>query len=421
MRSCELRFALSEQIPQAGRIGRYELVKRLAVGGMADIWLAQEFTDRGYERTAVVKTIRGDLVDEEDLIQMLFDEARIARCLKHENIVELYDVGEQDDTHYMAMEFVFGRDLRQIRDLCLERNIQIPFEHVVTIVVAVLDALQYAYHEATYDGRLLNVIHRDVSPQNIIIGFDGRVKLLDFGIAKATAQLSRTRAGVLKGKYGYMAPEQVDLKVLDQRADLFSVGIVMWEMLTFKRLFYRKNEYDTVKAVLDCKVPFPRSIRKEIPWKLALTCFRVLQRSTRWRHKSAQHMAQALRKWPEWDDKNAHANLAEWMAELYSDELRARDANLLRVTQEPTMHRRIRDAGFELVEEPTYRGDGPWPSSPGPLGHFTVTSKVNALKNRHGIWGMVLSALEEGWGFYAVLLVLIGAAFAIGTLLASWR
>jgi len=409
---------LSELIPHAGRIGRYELVKRLAVGGMADIWLAQEFTDRGYERTAVVKTIRGDLVDEEDLLQMLFDEARIARCLKHENIVELYDVGEQDDTHYMAMEFVFGRDLRQIRDLCLEQGIVIPFEHVVTIIIAVLEALQYAYHEATYDGRLLNVIHRDVSPQNIIIGFDGRVKLLDFGIAKASAQMSRTRAGVLKGKYGYMAPEQVDLKVLDQRADLFSAGIVLWEMLTFKRLFYRKNEYDTVKAVLDCRVPFPRSIRKDIPWRLALIAFRVLQRNPRWRYRDARHMVDTLKTWPEWDAQNAHANLAEWMADLYSDELRARDANLLRVTEEPTMHRRIRDAGFELVEEPTYRGEIPKSPSPG-FGHFTVTSRLNSQKRQHGMLGIILSAVEEGRGFYVALLLLVGIAFGIGTYLAS--
>ena len=409
-----------EPIPNAGRIGGFELIKRLAVGGMADIWLAQEFTTRGYERTAVVKTIRGDLIDEEDLIQMLFDEARIARCLKHENIVELYDVGEEQDTHYLAMEFVFGRDLRQIRDLCLEHHIRIPFEHVITIMVAVLEALQYAYHEATYNGQLLNVIHRDVSPQNIIIGFDGRVKLLDFGIAKATAQLSRTRAGVLKGKYGYMSPEQVDLKVLDQRADLFSAGIVMWEMLTFKRLFYRTNEYETVRAVLDCRIPFPRSVRADIPWRLALITFRALQRNPRWRYKDASLMAEALRSWPEWDAENAHANLAEWMADLYSDNLRARDASLLRVTQEPTMHRRIRDAGFELVEEPTHRGEQfPLRSDAHSLGAFTVTSKLNPPSTRHGFLSLIVSALEEGRWFYVVFVVLIGLAFAIGTYLAS--
>ena len=144
---------------------------------MADIWLAQEFGPRGYERTAVVKTIRADLTDEEELIQMLVEEARIAACLEHPNIVELYEVGQEEETHYLAMEFVFGRDLRQIRDHCLEHKLKIPHEHIVTIIAGVLDALHYAYNEATYEGRPMRVIHRDVSPQNIIVGFDGTVKL----------------------------------------------------------------------------------------------------------------------------------------------------------------------------------------------------------------------------------------------------
>ena len=406
---------MAENIPSAGRIGKYDLVKRLAAGGMADIWLAQEFTQRGYERTAVVKTIRGDLVDEEDLIQMLFDEARIARCLKHENIVELYEVGEEDNTHYMAMEFVFGRDLRQIRDLCLERGVRIPNEHVVTILICVLNALQYAYHEATYDGRPLNVIHRDVSPQNIIIGFDGQVKLLDFGIAKASAQLSRTRAGVLKGKYGYMSPEQVDLKPLDQRADLFSAGIVLWEMLTLQRLFYRKNEYETVRAVLDCRIPFARTIKKDIDWRLAMVAFRALQKRASWRYRSAEHMVETLKKWQGYKPKGAHARLADWLSDLYSDNLRARDANLLRVTEEPTMHRRIRDAGFELVEEPTYRGDRPLP----PAKQARTSTKVHEPRGRAGWMGLISSIVEEGKGFYAVLLLIIVTALAVGVFLAN--
>src|SRR5262245_22002052 len=235
-----------------GRIGRYKLIKRLAVGGMADIFLAQEVGPRGYERTCVVKTIRADLVDEEDLIAMLMEEAHIASCLKHENIIELYEVGEEAGTHYLAMEFVFGRDLGQIRDRCLDLGQRLPYEHIITILSDVLDALFYAHHDATYQGKPLAVIHRDVSPQNVIIGFDGSVKLLDFGLAKAAAQLSRTRAGVLKGKYAYMSPEQVNFEKVDQRADIFSAGIVLWEMLTQRRLFYRPSEYETVKAVMAC-------------------------------------------------------------------------------------------------------------------------------------------------------------------------
>jgi serine/threonine protein kinase len=336
-----------------GRIGRFKLIKRLAVGGMADIYLAQETGPRGYEKTVVVKTIRADLVDEEELIQMLMEEARIASCLKHENIVELYEVGEEAGTHYMAMEFVFGRDLGQIRDRCLDLGERIPYEHVSTIVADVLDALYYAHNDATFDGKPLAVIHRDVSPQNILIGFDGSVKLLDFGLAKAAAQLSRTRAGVLKGKYAYMSPEQVSFEGVDQRADIFSAGIVLWEMLTLKRLFYRPSEYETVKSVLACVVPFPRAIRSDIPWSLSWIAYRALRRSPRWRYGNAKKMRAALLDHDGRDRKKARNALAEWVSQLFQEELQIRESALVRAMSNPGKHRELQDAGFELIEEVT--------------------------------------------------------------------
>ncbi len=336
-----------------GRIGKYRLIKRLAVGGMADIYLAQEVGVRGYERTCVVKTIRADLVDEEDLISMLMEEARIASCLKHDNIVELYEVGEEAGTHYMAMEFVFGRDLGQIRDRCLELGQRIPNEHVATILADVLDALYYAHHDARYQGKPLAVIHRDVSPQNILIGFDGSVKLLDFGLAKAAAQLSRTRAGVLKGKYAYMSPEQVNFAGVDQRADIFSAGIVLWEMLTQKRLFYRPSEYETVKSVIACEVPFPRAVRADIPWSLSWVAYRALRRNPRWRYGDAVKMRIALLRNDERQRSEARKELATWMHDLFQEELQIREHALVRAIANPGKHRELQDAGFELIEEAT--------------------------------------------------------------------
>jgi serine/threonine protein kinase len=344
---------VSQAAVNEGRIGRYRLIKRLAVGGMADIYLAQEIGPRGYERTCVVKTIRADLVDEEDLITMLMEEARIASCLKHDNIVELYEVGEEAGTHYMAMEFVFGRDLGQIRDRCLDLNQRIPYEHISTILADVLGALFYAHHDATYQGKPLAVIHRDVSPQNIIIGFDGSVKLLDFGLAKAAAQLSRTRAGVLKGKYAYMSPEQVNFEKVDQRADIFSAGIVLWEMLTQRRLFYRPSEYETVKAVMACVVPFPRALRNDIPWPLSWIAYRALRRKPRWRYSNAIKMQRALLSNDGRDPKKARDSLAEWMGQLFQEELQIREHALVRAMSNPGKHRELQDAGFELLEEAT--------------------------------------------------------------------
>jgi serine/threonine protein kinase len=389
-----------------GRIGRYKLVKRLAVGGMADIYLAQEISPRGYQRTCVVKTIRSDLVDEDDLIQMLMEEARIASCLKHENIVELYEVGEEDGTHYLSMEFVFGRDLGQIRDRCLDLGQRIPYEHIITILSDVLDALYYAHHKATYQGKPLQVIHRDVSPQNILVGFDGQVKLLDFGLAKAAAQLSRTRAGVLKGKYAYMSPEQVNFEGVDQRADIFSTGIVLWEMLTQRRLFYRASDYETVKAVMACVVPFPRAIRNDIPWLLAWNAFRALRRNARWRYGDAMQMRRAMLKHDARERSVARDQLAEWMNQLFREELRIRERSLVRAMSNPGRHREILDAGFELIEEATEHDlrlrppSSPSGSAPRPppqrMDSDTATAGMGFLAATLGTWRwfiLVLSAI----------------------------
>src|SRR5688572_14231127 len=337
-----------------GRVGRYRLIKRLAVGGMADIYLAQQYGKRGYERTVVVKTIRADLVDEEDLVSMLMEEARIAACLRHDNIVELYEVGEEGNTQFLAMEFVFGRDLGQIRDRCQEKGIRFPSEHISTVLIDTLDALYYAHHKAkTEDGKPLNVIHRDVSPQNIIIGFDGSVKLLDFGLAKAAAQISRTRAGVLKGKYAYMSPEQVNFRGVDNRADIFSVGVILWEMMTQQRLFYRVSDYETVKAVMSCSVPFPKTVQADLPWDLSWVAWRSLRKNPRWRYKDAKRMRASLVKADLRTRAQARDQLAEWMAYLFEEQLASRDLALRRARNDPTRHRQILDSGFELLEEVT--------------------------------------------------------------------
>ncbi len=336
-----------------GRIGEYRLIKRLAVGGMADIFLAQQFGTRGYERTVVVKTIRGDLVEEEALIQMLVEEARIASCLQHDNIVEVVEVGEEDGTHYLVMDFLFGRDLGQVRDRCIELGWRMPYEHVTTVVADVLDALHYAHHQATFEGKPLNIIHRDVSPQNILVGFDGSVKLLDFGLAKAAAQISKTRAGVLKGKYAYMAPEQVNFVSVDHRADIFATGVMLWEMLTQRRLFYRVSDYETVKAVVACQVPFPRSVTPDVPWNAAWTSYRALRKSPRWRYRDALRMRESLIRGDERDRSTARDELGAWMNRLFDKELSQRDMALTRARNEPARHRQLMDAGFELLEEVT--------------------------------------------------------------------
>ncbi len=395
-----------------GRIGRYRLIKRLAVGGMADIYLAQQYGKRGYERTVVVKTIRADLVDEEDLISMLMEEARIASCLRHDNIVELYEVGEEGNTQFLAMEFVFGRDLGQIRDKCQEKGVRFPAEHIATIMIDVLDALYYAHHKArTEDGRPLNVIHRDVSPQNIIVGFDGSVKLLDFGLAKAAAQISRTRAGVLKGKYAYMSPEQVNFRGVDQRADIFSVGVILWEMMTQQRLFYRVSDYETVKAVMTCSVPFPKTVQADLPWGLSWVAWRSLRKNPRWRYGDALRMKTSLEEADLRTRAQARDQLAEWVAYLFEEQLASRDLALRRARNDPTRHRQILDSGFELLEEVTDPDLRLRPARPG-------LEKAH-VQPATGLLGMAAAVLGTWRWFLLVFAALVFLSVAAGVYIGS--
>lgn len=334
------------------RIGRYRLIKRLAPGGMSDLYLAQLHGPRGYERTLVIKTLRPDLLDDVSSPDILIREARIASRLRHDNIIEVIEIGEDRGVPFLAMEFVFGRDLRQIQERCRELGRTVPFQHTVTILADVLDALAYAHHATDGRGRL-DVIHRDVSPQNVVVGFDGGVKLLDFGLAKANADVSKTHAGILKGKYAYMSPEQVDLRTVDHRTDIFSTGIVLWELLTGQRLFLASNEVDTVRAVARCRVPFARAVRVDVPWNLAWVALWSLRRQRWWRYGSAWSMRDALLLWDARGRDEARDALADWMAELFAEQLSWRDAALTRTRIDPPRFRQIRDAGFELLEEPT--------------------------------------------------------------------
>lgn len=320
---------------------------------MADIFVAQQWGARGYERTVVVKTLRSDFQDDGELVDLLMHEARIASCLEHENICELYEVGIEGTTHYLAMEFVFGRDLGQIHDRCAEFGVTVPPEHATTIISDVLDALHHAHREACFEGRPLRAIHRDICPRNIVVGFDGSAKLLDFGLARATAQISRTRAGVLKGKCAYMSPEQVTLQKLDERADLFGAGILLWEMLTGQRLFHRASDYETVRAVEACRVPFPRSVRGDLPFRPAWVAYRALRKSRRWRYRTARRMHAALVGRRVQERADARDALAGWLAALFARELMERDASLRRARGDPSRHRQIQDAGFEMLDEIT--------------------------------------------------------------------
>ena len=277
------------------RLGRYQLLHRIAFGGMAEIWLARHDGAQGFEKLVVLKRILPNLAASNDFLVMFFDEARLAAKLSHPNICQIYDLGSALGSYYIAMEYVHGENLRAVTRRSLERTeAGLPPPLAARIVSEACQGLHYAHSRTDLSGAPLDVVHRDVSPQNILVGYDGQVKIVDFGIAKAASQLHETEAGVIKGKYAYMSPEQCTGRPLDRRSDLFSLGVVLWEVLTGRRLFLRKNELKTMTAVCDEPAPPPSAVRAGIPGDLDRIVLKAMAKSPDARYQTGEEMHRDL-------------------------------------------------------------------------------------------------------------------------------
>jgi eukaryotic-like serine/threonine-protein kinase len=341
-------------------LGKYQLIKRIAVGGMSEIFLASQGGLEGFERAVIVKCIREDLDTENEVKDMFLDEARIAACLKHPNIVHLYDVGRDQETAYLAMEYIFGRDLMAISERTRMLNREIPTQIIIKIMCDVLAGLHYAHEVAEFEDKPLRVIHRDVSPQNVLVSFDGITKLVDFGIAKASARLSKTRVGVLKGKYAYMSPEQVRGKPLDHRSDQFSVAVVAYEVLTGTRLFQRETDYSTMEAVDHCEIPPIRVLRKDVPRRLMRVLRKAMRRNPRRRFSSTKEMERALHKLLRGSTVEQNDLVSGFMRKLFANELQARERAIEQA--EDQERELILSTGFEMISEKATRvGEAPDP------------------------------------------------------------
>ncbi|MBS1151993.1 MAG: Serine/threonine-protein kinase Pkn6, partial [Myxococcaceae bacterium] len=252
--------------PRMGELlGRYELLTRLAAGGMGEVFLARQQGPVGFEKFLVVKTLLPHLTEDPDFVNMFFDEARIAALLNHPNIAHIYDLGEAAGRYFIAMEFVHGKTLRETTDAAEGVRGGMMLGLKCRVISSAAQALDYAHDACNSAGQHLGLIHRDVSPQNLMIAFTGEVKLVDFGIAKANNKLARTATGVIKGKYAYMSPEQAYGEPLDRRSDVFALGIVFHELLTGQRLFKRETENQTLTAVSEAKIEPPSTLAKGVP------------------------------------------------------------------------------------------------------------------------------------------------------------
>jgi serine/threonine-protein kinase len=317
----------AETLPK--RFGKYTLIRRIAVGGMAELFLGIQRSMAGFEKLIAIKRVLPKLAEDRDFIQMLLDEARIAATLTHPNIAQVFDVGVADGHYYIAMEHVHGEDLRSIvREMRDKGVTTFPLEHAIAIVLGACAGLSYAHDKRDLGGEPLHIVHRDVSPQNLLVTFSGDIKLVDFGIAKAgRSAMEDTKSGKLKGKVPYMSPEQARGEVLDARSDVFSLGVILFELCTGRRLFKSTSEYDTMRLIVDGTYPKPRSYNPSLPVSLERIIERAIAKDRNVRYQSALELQADLEAFVRAERLVVSPiSVGTWMQKLFADKLEAQSA-----------------------------------------------------------------------------------------------
>lgn len=298
-------------------IGKYSLIGLLARGGMGDVYLARSGGLSGFNKLLVIKTLKREFAEDEKFREMFLDEARLAARLNHRNIVQTNDVGEVDGQYFLVMEFLDGRSLAAILKRAEQRNETVPLGVRMRVISEMLAGLHHAHELADYDGKPLNVVHRDVCPANVLVSFDGQVRVVDFGVAKARNQSHETQAGTIKGRVAYMSPEHVNGKGFDRRADVFSAGIMVWEALTNRRFWGGKAEMELIGSLMRGEFPpFPADV--EAPAELVAIATQATSPEPSDRFETANAMRAAIDAWLSANDAGSleafQPVLSKWFA-----------------------------------------------------------------------------------------------------------
>lgn len=303
--------------------GKYVLLERISVGGMAEVFKAKSFGVEGFEKILAIKRILPSLAEDSDFIEMFIDEAKICGQLNHANICQIFELGRVQDSHFIAMEYVWGKDLLQIQNRMRKQRTTMRPEMAGFIAAKLCEGLDYAHKKKDATGKPLHIIHRDISPQNILISYEGELKVIDFGIAKAASRSSKTQAGVLKGKFGYMSPEQVRGLPLDRRSDVFAIGTILYELLTADRLFVGESDFETLEKVRNVDCPPVSKVNPKVPAALEKIIVKALARDVDDRYQWASEMMEELQTFLlGYEPVFTAKSLAGWMRESFSLEMK---------------------------------------------------------------------------------------------------
>jgi len=308
--------------------GRYFLVDKIATGGMAEIFKAKTFGHAGFENLVVIKRILSHLSENDDFVDMFVDEAKVSVALQHANIVRVYDFGRVLDNYYIAMECVDGKDVRAILRKLGRKGRHIPMEFVLYVAHEVCKGLSYAHNKEDLSENSFGIVHRDMSPSNVLVSYDGEVKIADFGIAKAKQNTYNTADGVLKGKFEYMSPEQARGEVVDARSDLFSVGILLHEMLTGRRLFKAESDVATLEAIKAAEVRPPSEANPRVPTATDAAVLKALTRDRETRYQDAAQLQQAIRRLLPAPPDQLQQEFSTWLRQVFQEEINTEVARL---------------------------------------------------------------------------------------------
>ncbi|HEX8537883.1 MAG TPA: protein kinase, partial [Cystobacter sp.] len=276
--------------------GKYLLLDRINIGGMAEVWRGKMFGAGGFERLVAIKRILPNIAEDDEFISMFIDEAKISVQLNHANIAKIEELGQIQNNYFIAMEYIPGKDMRAIFDRGRKKSEPAPVPLVAYVVSKMCEGLDYAHRKKDGMGRDMNIVHRDISPQNILVSFEGEVKVIDFGIAKAAGKATKTQAGILKGKFGYMSPEQIRGLPLDRRSDIFAIGVCLYEMLTGERLFVGDSDFSVLEKVRKAEVVPPSAYNRRIPESLEKIVLKALARDVDERYQYANELGDDLQR-----------------------------------------------------------------------------------------------------------------------------